>query len=611
MKIIEFFNRSIQRKLLFGFFLVILSSLIILGMFLYNNYIRVIQKREIEYNTKMLKSAAFELENFLNQVEKMSINIAYHSDIQKILMNFNEQSALGKMKNEMIFNNTVNNMNFFFGFQKYIKGVYVLKDGQPIYYSGQGIINKDFDFLSVPWYGKAINHDEMFTPMHQRNYIHFIDTLNKSSKQPAIMNNYISYVKKVNLDRGNSSISLYFLTIDFNIVKLHEIFQPYVEEAGNIFKVIDADGRIIYDSNMENIGNYIDSTVYSILNIEHENGYRIVTIQQKKLVSYSKVKGTDYYFFSIKDYNTLIHESRKLKMFTYTIIFLSIVIAFMISIFIASGILKPIKILREKMLEIEKGNLEVTAPLDGTDEVGDLSKGFNDMVGELRRLIDEVYQRRINEKQAQLNALQAQINPHFLYNTLDTIGSIGYVKDVAEITTVAESLSDMFKYSIKNTGKMVRLQDEINHVKNYLSIINVRYENKIKSEFHIANELLFLKTLKLILQPIVENAVYHGLELKKENSILMVKAAVIEQCLLIKIKDNGKGMDSSCLYSIIQSLNNSYYIKYDSCQYKKCGIGIKNVHDRIRMSFGESYGIMIESKIGIGTTVTIKIPVLK
>ena len=230
------------------------------------------------------------------------------------------------------------------------------------------------------------------------------------------------------------------------------------------------------------------------------------------------------------------------------------------------------------------------------------------MIDELKRLINENYIQNLEKREAELNALQSQINPHFLYNTLESINSIASVYRCQEICDISQRLGEMFRYSI-NIGRseFTTLDKEIEHIRNYIFIQKIRFKDKFEVYYDIPDELRYMKTLKFILQPIVENSLYHGFEGKNTKGNLEVSACIESHNLILKIKDDGKGMTDEQL----DSLND--YVSDMSVKIgnnDKRSIGIRNVNARIKLAYGDSYGIIIRSRQNIGTHVIVTLPVL-
>jgi Predicted signal transduction protein with a C-terminal ATPase domain len=274
-----------------------------------------------------------------------------------------------------------------------------------------------------------------------------------------------------------------------------------------------------------------------------------------------------------------------------------ILISIALSLMITQTVVKPIKRLIRAMRGVENGNFEVQANLTGIREFIILSGSFNKMTNRLKELISRVYEEELKEKNAQLKALQAQINPHFLYNTLDTIYWMLYVRGQEKIGDLIVSLSDMLRYSIGKSGPIVTLKEELDNLYNYIHIQSTRFGERIAFEFDIDDTLLHAKSLKLMLQPIVENAITHGIEPSGRPGIIRIRVYQEEGYCCITITDNGVGIPEDKLS------------EYEKGRLISQGLGLQNVDERIRLTFGEAYGLTITSTTGESTTILYQMPI--
>lgn len=218
------------------------------------------------------------------------------------------------------------------------------------------------------------------------------------------------------------------------------------------------------------------------------------------------------------------------------------------------------------------------------------------------------------DKQSQINALQSQINPHFLYNTLESIRGQAIIEEADEIAKMVEALSTLFRYSISQKDYLVTLRDEINNIKNYFSIQNYRFNNKFKLNINLDeedNEVFDYYLPKLTIQPIVENAIYHGLETKAEEGKVIIDIIQTKSRLLITISDDGSGMDADTLETINQKICGEGFAVEEEQSSLRNGIALANVNNRIKIIFGEDYGIKLYSTLDLGTDVEITLPIVK
>ncbi len=270
-----------------------------------------------------------------------------------------------------------------------------------------------------------------------------------------------------------------------------------------------------------------------------------------------------------------------------------------ISAFASAKISQPIKKLEKSMKMVEQGKFDINIDIKGETEVAQLSKAFKLMVARIKQLMSQIVLEQEAKRISELNALQAQINPHFLYNTLDSVVWMAENGKSDDVITMTVALARLFRISISRGRNIISVRQELEHAKNYLVIQSIRYKNKFKYEIKAQEEALKCSTIKLILQPIIENSIYHGIEYMPDQGFIKISVSIKDGKLLYVISDNGLGMDKQTLDSLlsgnVKSKNGS-------------GVGVKNVHERIQLYYGKEYGLQIESELEVGTTVYIWLP---
>ncbi|HJC89509.1 MAG TPA: histidine kinase [Candidatus Mediterraneibacter excrementigallinarum] len=313
---------------------------------------------------------------------------------------------------------------------------------------------------------------------------------------------------------------------------------------------------------------------------------------------------------------TLVDYSRLWQEFSMTgiiLIFISaacIVIGVILAFYFSKTVTKPIEHLSRKMSKQNGENLSPsTQYLDRTDEIGVLYNEYNSMIEALDTAIKTNYQNKLISLDAQMKSLEARINSHFLFNTLEAINSIASIEGSKRITTMAMSLGNMFRYAIKTQSELVTLQDEIDHIMDYISIQQIRFSNRFVFRLSVPEQMRNLKVLKLILQPIVENSFSHGLQNCQYGHRIHVYGFLREDYFLIYIVDDGKGMFPEQLMELNESL-------LEEPEFKELGhrtnqsIGLKNINTRIELYYGKGYGLSVQSRYGTGTMIRIKLPCL-
>jgi two-component system, sensor histidine kinase YesM len=304
---------------------------------------------------------------------------------------------------------------------------------------------------------------------------------------------------------------------------------------------------------------------------------------------------------------------------TVTILFLSIITVFLFSRRITGSIRKTLDCLKE----VERGNLSVRIlPETSTEEIVILQLGINSMIHKIQERTEELLkskeermliekrllQEELQHKEAEINVLQSQINPHFLYNTLECINSIGAIHEVEEIQEISMSLSNLFKYAIRG-GKFVTVAEELDSVEDYLKIQRIRFLEKFNVNIDFDHTLLKMRMLKFLLQPIIENSIFHGLEPKPGRGHLDVSGSRTGQFITFMIQDDGIGMESENLSYLRKGLNDHGNIINQPSNEKR-SIGLFNIQNRIKLVYGEEFGLDIDSRIGEGTSVRMRLPIL-
>ncbi len=341
---------------------------------------------------------------------------------------------------------------------------------------------------------------------------------------------------------------------------------------------------------------------------------------ERYLCTFTTIKTNDWKLFSVKSRTDLLSNLDSLRTYIILILFLGIIISVIITVLLAISITTPINHLVKIMRRADQQDFHVKFHYPYKNEVGNLADGFNYMIGEIDHLISELNVsiealkeekenvKRVQKQKrlAELKALQAQINPHFLYNTLNAITWQAADQGASEISILSNSLGKFFRLSLSKGNEIITLRDEVEHVRSYLNIQRIRYKTKLNYEINIEENLLGIPTIKLILQPLVENSIYHGIKLKDSEGLIRIYSSkhIGENGILVVklcVEDNGLGIEEERLISINAGL-------LEGKSEQKEGYGIYNVNERLKLYYGEDYGLMFESRFGEWTRATIIIP---
>lgn len=273
--------------------------------------------------------------------------------------------------------------------------------------------------------------------------------------------------------------------------------------------------------------------------------------------------------------------------------------AVVFAIIVSGTIVRPIKKLKIHMVEVSSGNLDSFFESNGNDEISVLGTVFNQMLMDIKKLIKQVYEVQAQKRNAELRVLQSQINPHFLYNTLDTIQWKALDYNAYDVADMINSLSNFFRLSLNGGKEFVTIYEETEHVRNYLEIQKMRYNDKVNYNINLKKQISHNIIPKMIIQPLVENSIYHGLKLKKQKGTININIFPVNDHIKIEVEDNGLGMNFEKLTEIRNNLFNSV----ESEHY-----GLYNINERLKLTFRDKYSISIEGEYDKGTKVSITIP---
>jgi two-component system sensor histidine kinase YesM len=362
--------------------------------------------------------------------------------------------------------------------------------------------------------------------------------------------------------------------------------------------IIDENKTILSSLDKTLIGSKIDQKFKIIQNYTGQSGYfNSVISDHDFLVTYVNLSRPGWRLINLVPLDQLSNDTKVIQSITIVGILISLGLCLLLLVFFSLKFLSPLKQLRRYMKYIENENFDVSINVKGNDEIALLGKSFNKMSKKLNELINEVYAVQIKQKEAELKALQAQINPHFLYNTLDTIYWMCRMEKAFDSSNLVQALSKLFRLSLNSGNEFTTVRNEIDHLNNYIIIQEKRFEDLIKFKISVADEVLDCMVVKLVLQPLVENAIHHGIEKKGTEGRVEVSIFKEGDNVIYVIQDDGVGADEDELNSLLEKVEND-----------NRGFGIKNVNDRIKLYFGNSYGIKFSSAYGTGTTVTVTQP---
>lgn len=386
--------------------------------------------------------------------------------------------------------------------------------------------------------------------------------------------------------------------IDTIFSSTNEEWVCFVDEEGTIYSGAKEEDCIWETKRQENVDWILSQT-------DTETYFTTELLGRNVVVGVLPVKELNGTYVHIINMEENTRELRKTQMIYTALLILATVLMVVVVNLVVKALLKRFYHISSAVSQIKDGNLDVRVNLNREDEMGQLGNQIDEMLDTIDRLIHENLRHELLMKNSEIKALQNQINAHFIYNVLESIKMMAEIDEKYEISDAVTSLGKLLRYGMKFSSKNVMVESEIEYVKNYLDLINLRFDYRINLAINIPELILRQEIPKISLQPIVENAIYHGIEELAEDASIYIKAYEIENDFCIEITDSGKGMTEDEIDKIQKKIVGEIETEGGSGN----GIGLKNVQDRIRISFGEQYGISIYSKEECFTKVVVKLPI--
>ncbi|MGI6778511.1 MAG: sensor histidine kinase [Acetivibrionales bacterium] len=489
---------------------------------------------------------------------------------------------------------------------QWIKGIYIIGFNGNNISEAQGVykLHKDIDSIST------VNRI-----LSEPNKTHIIPNTEIDYARKLKYQDVISLGTVIVIPTTNHVVGV--MIIDIDKTAIEELCKNIVIGNSGYFAIISKEDSLVtifnsnLEENIEQLGeNYIDKI------IDQRSGHFIAKINgRKEFIVFNTLSNIGWKIIGRVELKDLMRSAYTIRTITIIVTLLCIVFTAILYLFISEKLTLPIRNLKNKMKQAEGENFFATkAEYGSMDEIGELYRSFNKMLEKIRQLIENNKREQQALKKSELKALQAQINPHFLYNTLDAIVWMSEANNNAKVVEITKALSNFFRIALSKGKEWITVNEEVEHTRSYLIIQSMRYRDVLNYSIDIDNSILNFRILKLILQPIVENALYHGIKNKRTPGFINVKAKRISNGkLLLEVIDNGNGMTGQRLKEVVEGLNNdgsnNESLNNESINNnKKAGFGLRNVNQRIKLYYGKQYGLTIKSEYKKGTCVSIIIP---
>lgn len=576
--------QNIRYKIFTHFFALIMSIIVILDTFFIYTLADTTEKNAHIYSYEITKQLGRNIEDYVNHMKRVSWVLCQDEGIQNILRKKADEPFTAK-------NISLEQFKMNASMANDIESIIIFGTNDITLVDSNNYKIKNYlNIKKMDWYVRAMENKGklILTSSHIQNYI-------ENNEK------WVFSVSSAILDKETNEV-LGVMLIDMSYKKLADICNQITLGNRGYVYITSINQDIIYHPQQQLIYSGLKTEdLYSVEKqiegsfVEKETGSRLVTVHTLKDIGWTVV-GVSYL-------EELLTSQSSITIAVIIISILCILVALIISQQISQEISKPILELENIMSKVEKGGLDVDISIDtSTKEIQNLSHSFQTMLLEIKVLLGRIKDNEKMLRKSELKILQAQINPHFLYNALDTIIWLAEREEHRKVVNMTAALARYFRLSLSKGVEVIPIFSEIEHVKYYLLIQKIRYENKLTYSIDVDPEIYTYSTVKIILQPLVENALYHGIKDLEDGGHIKISGKKEGNSIVLMVEDNGKGMTKEQVDTILT--------RPISASVTSGGVAIKNVHERLQVYFGKEYGLKYESIFGEWTKVYVTIPAI-
>jgi two-component system, sensor histidine kinase YesM len=572
---------SLRYKILIFVLVVAIIPLFLVGIVSSSYTSSILKEKVMASKLKTIQQVETNLELILKSVNDLSLFLI-NSEDTKALFKLPE-NAMETEKNFYIdkFNRMI---SFLSSFEPYVHSLYI--EGF------NGIVLNIDQYGTIDELSQTMKNSMLESNGGSKYLLNKIDLFNN---KPIDVISLIRLIKDVN----NISSKLAFLKINISESKISKMLLSAANKnEGNYIFLVDEDKNIISKSSEEYKTEFSYSEIKNQLLGNAKKVYHEIELNNEKyLVICKNLDSPNWMLINIVLLKPLLYENLIIQKIIYLIILFCIVVAGVFSFYFSKRLIKPLLEARQLMSNIEDHKFNGKVEVTGNDEITTLAQSYNKLVNRLKELTQQIYVGKIHQREAELKALQAQVNPHFLYNTLDIIYWKSRSENAFESAAIVEALSKLFRLSLNSGNELTTVAKEVEHLESYIFIMKKRYGKTIQFFIDVQEETNSYSAIKLILQPLVENAINHGILQKNDSGIVNVSIFLKEGILYYQIIDNGVGIDIDRIKKLLKHTDE-----------QNIGFGIKNVNDRIQLYFGKKFGVFFENMPSGGTKVTVMQP---
>ncbi len=559
---------SLRFVLSLAFAVIAVSAMMFVGVALSNEFNKTLVKNTTENSEEILEQVKINLDNYLYNMidlsDLLTIKMSGKTDFDPTTLDSVIESTIGTRRDVIT--------------------IALFDDKGYQISSSEDKVMQDVSVIkSQEWFEK-INVD--------KHYLH----ISEPHVQQLYVSEYpwvLSISRKVGYRQGGEYREG-ILLIDMNFSVIEDLLASVnLADHGYVF-IVDETDNLVYHTQQQLI--YAGIKNENLEGVSEAYNESFLQKDEARYLTTKVLNNVNWKLVGVYFVSDIADSQESITNYIEIVIIAGVFIFVFFSFFMSSRITQPIKELEASMEAVQEGNFDIQLDIDGEYEVVQLTKSYNVMIRKIRNLMDQILIEQEAKRKSELSSLQAQINPHFLYNTLDSIVWMAEHEKHEDVILMTSSLASLFRISISKGQMIIPVKKEIDHAKHYLTIQKMRYKDKFTFKFEIDETIYDYEVLKLILQPIIENSIYHGIRHMVDEGEITIRGYLKEDHLYFEVEDDGLGMSEEVIQNVLYEEANEQ------------GVGLNNVHERIRLMYGKQYGLEIESEIEEGTKIIFKLP---
>ena len=578
----ELFQKSSIRYTIFIYFTVsALIMIVLIGAAVYGRLAGWVSDTLRKENQVVINQINLSVDSYLRTIMRLSDSLYYG-----VIKNADYQAEAEMVDSEM--------MLLYDNNKDFVSNIALLsKDGELLSAVPAARLKTDLDVTEEKWFKDTLEHSEnLHISMPHVQYI--FDSSGNQYRWVITLSRAVEVTKGTSTSQGVLLIDMTYESLRYMLDNIS------LGERGYLY-LLGSDGGLIYHPKMQLIDAGLAEENIGIARGYRDGDYQEVYRGEKRDIIVKTVGYTGWKIIGVIPEQGLSLDNLKVKLFMVFMAAFFLFLLAVINAYISARITAPLQELEKSVNALEAGELDAEVYMGGSYEIRHLGRSISDMAKRIQTLMDDIVMEHESKRKSEFDTLQSQINPHFLYNTLDIIVWMIENEQKQEAVKVVTALARFFRISLSKGKSIIPVRDELEHVRNYLMIQQKRFKNKFTYQIEAGPEVFPMASLKLMLQPLVENAIYHGMEFMDGDGEILIRVWQEGEKLIFIIRDNGLGMTKEKAEGLLTG-------ETHSVSGKGSGIGVKNVNERIRLYFGEGYGLSIFSEPDEGTTIQISLP---